>query len=37
MAKVRAARVKAGALVRVSDQGQHTDNQLSDLFAWAER
>ncbi len=22
---------------RVSDKGQHTDNQLSDLLAWAER
>ncbi len=37
MAKVKATRVKAGALVRVSDQGQNTDNQLSDLVAWAER
>ena len=31
------ARVKAGILVRVSDPGQHTDNQLSDLLAWADR
>ncbi len=30
-------RVKAGILVRVSDPGQHTDNQLSDLLAWADR
>ena len=30
-------RVKVGILVRVSDPGQHTDNQLSDLLAWAER
>jgi len=37
MAKVKAARVKVGLLVRVSDPGQHTDNQLSDLLAWAER
>jgi DNA invertase Pin-like site-specific DNA recombinase len=29
--------VKVGILVRVSDPGQHTDNQLSDLLAWAER
>lgn len=28
---------KAGILVRVSDPGQHTDNQLPDLVAWAER
>ena len=27
---------KAGILVRVSDPGQHTDNQLPDLIAWAE-
>ena len=31
------ARVKVGILVRVSDPGQHTDNQLSDLLAWADR
>ncbi len=37
MTKVKAARVKVGILVRVSDPGQHTDNQLSDLLAWAER
>ncbi len=37
MAKVKSARVKAGILVRVSDPGQHTDNQLSDLLAWTER
>ncbi len=30
------AAVKAGILVRVSDPGQHTDNQLSDLVTWAE-
>ncbi len=36
MAKVKAARIKAGILVRVSDPSQHTDNQLSDLLAWAE-
>ena len=30
-------RVKAGILVRVSDPGQHTENQLSDLLSWAER
>ncbi len=29
--------VKAGILVRVSDPGQHTDNQLADLTAWADR
>ncbi len=29
--------VKAGIWVRVSDPGQHTDNQLSDLRSWAER
>ena len=28
---------KAGLLVRVSDSGQHTENQLPDLIAWAER
>ncbi len=28
---------KAGILVRVSDPGQHTDNQLPDLIGWAER
>ncbi len=33
----RAVTDKAGILVRVSDPGQHTDNQLSDLLAWAER
>ena len=37
MANVKSARVKAGILVRVSDPGQHTDNQLDDLLAWAER
>ncbi len=37
MAKVKAARVKVGLLARVSDPGQHTDNQLPDLLAWAER
>ena len=36
MAKVKAARIKAGILVRVSDPSQHTDNQLSDLLACAE-
>ena len=30
-------KVKAGVLVRVSDPGQHTDNQLTDLQAWASR
>jgi len=29
-------RNKAGIWVRVSDPGQHTDNQLSDLRTWAE-
>ncbi len=28
---------KAGILLRVSDPGQHTDNQLPDLIGWAER
>ena len=28
---------KAGILVRVSDPGQQTDNQVPDLVAWAER
>jgi len=37
MSRVKAARVKAGLLARVSDPGQHTDNQLPDLLAWAER
>ncbi len=37
MAKVKAARIRACILVRVSDPGQHTDNQMSDLIAWAER
>ena len=31
------AQGKAAILVRVSDPGQHTDNQLPDLIAWAER
>ncbi len=35
MAKVKA--VEVGLLVRVSDPGQHTDNQLSDLLVWAGR
>jgi len=29
--------VKAAILCRVSDPSQHTDNQLADLTAWAER
>ena len=29
--------MKAAILVRVSDPGQHGENQLSDLQAWAER
>ena len=33
----RAVTDKAGILVRVSDPGQHTDNQLPDLLVWAER
>ncbi len=37
MAKVKEARVKVGLLARVSDPGQHTDNQLPELLAWAER
>ncbi len=28
---------KAGILLRVSDSGQHTENQLPDLQAWASR
>ena len=28
---------KAGLLLRVSDSGQHTENQLPDLQAWANR
>jgi len=28
---------KAGLLLRVSDSGQHTENQLPDLQAWASR
>ena len=28
---------KAGLLLRVSDPGQHADNQLPDLQAWADR
>ena len=28
---------KAGVLLRVSDSGQHTENQLPDLQAWANR
>ena len=31
------SRVKAAVLCRVSDPGQHADNQLSDLAARAER
>ncbi len=30
-------RNKAGIWLRVSDPGQHTDNQFPDLQAWAER
>ena len=37
MAIVKEARVKVGLLARVSDPSQHTDNQLPDLLAWAER
>ncbi len=29
--------IKAAILCRVSDPGQHTDNQLADLTAWAKR
>ncbi len=29
--------IKAAILCRVSDPGQHTDNQLADLTAWAVR
>ncbi len=31
------AAIKAAILCRVSDPGQHTDNQLADLTAWAVR
>ncbi len=37
MTKVRTTRVNVGLLARVSDPGQHNDNQLPDLLAWAER
>ncbi len=31
------AQCKAAVLVRVSDSGQHSENQIPDLLAWAER